>query len=157
MKSARPSVRARRSQRDPHPPTWDERLVPFLRAWWPEIVGVSLLLAGGLTLAALAGYIPLEVNLIASWGGALRTAFGWGAPVVALACLAAGGALVVRRLGWGRGEAAPRLSWMRLVAAEGAFMAALGPPIRARRFCPPVAGALWARPLPASWLRRWAM
>ncbi len=126
MKSARPSARARRSQRDPHPPTWDERLAPFLRAWWPEIVGVSLLLAGGLTLAALAGYIPVEVNLIVNWVGALRTAFGWGAPVVALACLAAGGALVVRRLGWGRGEAAPRFPWMRLVAAEGAFLAALG-------------------------------
>lgn len=120
MKSGRSSARARRSQRDPHPPTWDERLVPFLRAWWPETVGVCLLLAGGLTLAALAGQIPLELDLIASWISALRAAFGWGAPVVALACLIAGGVLVTRRRGWGQPP-----NWTRLVAAEGAFLAAL--------------------------------
>ncbi len=121
MKSGRSSARARRSQRDPHPLTWDERLVPFLRAWWPETVGVFLLLAGGLTLAALAGQIPLEIEIVASWVGALRTAFGWGAPVVALACLLAGGVLVARRRGWGQPP-----NWTRLVAAEGAFLAALG-------------------------------
>jgi S-DNA-T family DNA segregation ATPase FtsK/SpoIIIE len=120
MKTGKSTARARRSQRETHPATWDERLAPLLQAWWVEIAGVILLLAGVFTLAALFDRITLDVDIVNSWTHALRAAFGWGAPVVALALMAAGVILLARRLSWGQPP-----NWARLVAAEGAFLSAL--------------------------------
>jgi len=89
--------------------------------WRAEIAGGALGLAGGLTLAELGDWIPLRLSILESWGNGVRAAFGWGAPAVALAFIAAGGVLLGRRLGWGQHP-----HWPRLAAAEVAFVATLG-------------------------------
>lgn len=121
MKPAMPSHRARRGRRDPRSSTWDERLAPVLWDWRAEIAGGLLSLAGGLTLAELGGWMPIQVGILDSWTSGVRAAFGWGAPAVALAFIAAGGVLLGQRLGWGQHP-----NWPRLAAGEAAFVAALG-------------------------------
>jgi S-DNA-T family DNA segregation ATPase FtsK/SpoIIIE len=92
-------------------PRWLKQLRKELPPYTDEVLALLLMAFGLLSFLSLLS--PTSGALGMAWSGALQQAFGGGAFVISAVILAAGGLLLVPKLG-----IPVRLNWWRIVAAE---------------------------------------